>query len=190
EGRLNPQELRAKEDEAILQALEKQRQIGLDILSDGEIRRGSWLTSMAEAVEGFVPQRVEVEWHGPGGGREGSTALAAGARLRKQRKLTAHELPFLKKHSSGPFKVTVPAPSNFLVASYKAGVTDKFYPTPADLLRDVVKIVHDEIQWLVSEGVEYIQLDAPYYSSYLDPNLRERMLQADRDPDLEFQTGI
>src|SRR5204863_5627300 len=81
-------------------------------------------------------------------------------------------------------------PSNFLVASYKAGVTDKFYPTPADLLRDLVKIVHDEIQWLVSEGVEYIQLDAPYYSSYLDPNLRERMLQADRDPDLEFQTGI
>jgi 5-methyltetrahydropteroyltriglutamate--homocysteine methyltransferase len=145
---------------------------------------------MAEAVEGFIPQRVEVEWHGPGAGREGSTALAAGARLKKVQKLTAHELPFLKKNSSGPFKITVPAPSNFLAASYKLGVTDKFYPTHADFLADLVKIIRDEIQWLVSEGVEYIQLDAPYYSRYLDPSLRERMLQAGRDPDLEFQNGI
>jgi 5-methyltetrahydropteroyltriglutamate--homocysteine methyltransferase len=183
-------DLRAKEDRAILDALERQRQIGLSILSDGEMRRGSWLTDMAEAVDGFVAQRVEVEWHGPGGGREGSTAMAAGGRLKKSRKLTAHELPFLKKNSPGPFKITVPAPSNFLIASYKTGVTDKFYPTPADLLRDLVKIVHDEIQWLASQGVPYIQLDAPYYSQYLDPNTRERMIQAGRDPDAEFRAGI
>ena len=190
EGRLNTEELQAAEDHAILPTLEKQRQIGLDILSDGEMRRGSWLTSMAEAVEGFVPQRVEVEWHGPGGGREGSTALAAGARLHKLRKLTAGELPFLKKHAAGPFKITVPAPSNFLVASYKSGVTDRFYRTPADFLIELADIIRDEIQWLVSEGVTYIQLDAPYYSSYLDPAQRERMQQAGRDPDAELQRGI
>src|SRR2546421_199486 len=153
EGRLTAEELRATEDQAILQALERQRQIGFDILSDGEMRRGSWPTSMAEAVEGFVPQRVEVEWHGPGGGREGSTALAAGAKLRKMRKLTAREVPFLKKHAAGPFKITVPAPSNFLVASYKTGITDKFYPDPSDFLTELAEIIRDEIQWLVSEGV-------------------------------------
>jgi 5-methyltetrahydropteroyltriglutamate--homocysteine methyltransferase len=189
-GRLNTEELRAREDQAILQALERQRQIGLDILSDGEMRRGSWLTSMAEAVEGFVPQRVEVEWHGPGGGREGSTAHAAGGKLRKLRKLTAHELPLLKKEAVGPFKITVPAPSNFLVASYKSGVTDKFYPTPADFLTELSAIIRDEIQWLVSEGVTYIQLDAPYYSAYLDPAQRERMQQTGRDPDAELRRGI
>src|SRR6266699_2400913 len=174
ESKIPLEELKAREDAAILQALEKQQRVGIDILSDGEIRRGSWLTDMAEAVDGFVPQRVEIEWHGPGGGREASTALAAGARLKKQRKLTAHELPFLKKHSPGPFKVTVPSPSNFLVASYKAGVTDKFYPTRIDVLGDLVGIVRDEVQWLCSEGVTYIQLDAPYYSYYLDPSLRQR----------------
>ena len=190
ESKIRWDELRAKEDHAIRQALEKQRRVGIDIFSDGEMRRGSWATDMAEAVEGFVPQRVELDWKGPGGAREGSTLLAAGARLKKARKLTAHELPFLKKHASGPFKVTVPAPSNFVIASYKAGVTDRSYRTHDDFLRDLIEIVRDEIQSLVLEGVSYIQLDAPYYSHYLDPTQRERMRQTGRDPDAEFEKGI
>ena len=91
------------------------------MVTDGEMRRGSWLTDMADAVEGFVPERVVLEWKGPGGGAEGSTAHAVGAKLRKARKLTAHEVPFLKKNARAPFKVTLPAPSNFMVSSYKAG---------------------------------------------------------------------
>jgi 5-methyltetrahydropteroyltriglutamate--homocysteine methyltransferase len=54
ESRLPLEELRSREDEAIEAALEKQRQIGIDIVTDGEMRRGSWLTGMADAVEGFV----------------------------------------------------------------------------------------------------------------------------------------
>jgi len=190
ESKVSLEELRAKEDHAIRQALEKQRRVGIDILSDGEMRRGSWATGMAEAVEGFVAQRVELEWKGPGGGREGSTLLAAGAKLKKTCKLTAHELPFLKKHAPGAFKVTVPAPSNFVLASYRAGVTDRFYRTHGDFLCNLADIIRDEIQWLVSEGVTYIQLDAPYYSHYLDPTQRERMRQTGRNPDAEFENGI
>ena len=142
------------------------------------MRRGSWLTDMADAVEGFVPEKVTLDWKGPGGGAEGSTAQVAGAKLRKARKLTAHELPLLKQAAGGPFKITLPAPSNFVLASYKPGVTDPFYPTRADLLRDLVDIVRDEVRWLVSEGVTYIQFDAPYYSHYLDPQQRDRMRAA------------
>ena len=190
EGRLTREELRSIEDRSILHALEKQRELGLGIFTDGEMRRGSWLRDMADAVEGFVPQKVELEWKGPGGGREGSTALAAGAKLRKVRKLTGHEMPFIKKAAPGAFKITVPAPSNFLVASYKAGITDKFYPTYGEFLEDLVEIIRDEIQWLVTEGATYIQLDAPYYSHYLDPRQRERMQQAGRNPDEEFDEAI
>ena len=190
EGRLTREELRSIEDRSILHALEKQRELGLGIFTDGEMRRGSWLTDMADAVEGFVPQKVELEWKGPNGGREGSTALAAGAKLRKVRKLTGHEMPFIKKAAPGAFKITVPAPSNFLVASYKAGITDKFYPTYGEFLEDLVEIIRDEIQWLVTEGATYIQLDAPYYSHYLDPRQRERMQQAGRNPDEEFDEAI
>ena len=190
EGRATPGQLRAAEDIAIAEALRKQREIGLDILSDGEMRRGSWLTDMAEAVDGFVSDAVALEWKGPGGGVEVSTARAAGGKLHKTRKLTAHETPFLKAHAGGPFKVTLPAPSNFLVASYKPGISERAYPTRVELLADVVQIVRDEVQWLVSEGVPYIQFDAPYYSHYLDPRQRDRLRQAGLDPDRELENGI
>ena len=190
EGRLSEQDLRAAEDRAIQDALQKQREAGLPVYSDGEMRRGSWLTDMADAVAGFVRDKVVLEWKGPGGGAEGSTANAVGAILRKMRKLTGHELPILKQCAPGRFKITLPAPSNFMVASFKPGVTDRFYPTHEDLLRDVVEIVRDEVRWLVAEGVTYIQFDAPYYSHYLDPTQREQMRRAGRDPDREFEAGI
>src|SRR5580704_3358573 len=97
QGRTALDALRAAEDCAIADAIQKQREIGLDIVSDGEMRRASWLTDMADAVEGFVPDKVTLEWKGPGGGAEGSTAQAAGAKLKKLRKLTGHELPLLKR---------------------------------------------------------------------------------------------
>lgn len=189
-GRLPASELRAAEDCAIAEALRKQSEIGLDIVTDGEMRRGSWLTDMADAVDGFVREKVMLEWKGPGGGEEASTANAVGGKLRKQRQLTGHELPFLQQEADKNFKITLPAPSNFIVSSYKRGVTDRFYPTPTDLLEDLVAIVRDEIEWLVSEGVSYIQFDAPYYSHYLDPKQRDRMRAEGRDADEELETGI
>src|SRR5580700_5295084 len=168
-GRLPLDALREREDSAILGAVRKQRDLGLDIFTDGELRRGSWLTDMAEAVEGFVSDRVNMNWKGPHGGVEASTANAVGAKLHKARKLTGEELPTLQKLAPGQCKITLPAPSNFMLASYKRGLTDKFYPTSADLLRDLVEIIRDEVQWLAASGVTYIQFDAPYYSHYLDP---------------------
>jgi 5-methyltetrahydropteroyltriglutamate--homocysteine methyltransferase len=104
--------------------------------------------------------------------------------------MTGHEVPFLKKNTHGPFKVTLPAPSNFMLASYKAGITDKFYPTHADLLKDLVEIVRDDVKWLVSEGVQYIQFDAPFYSHYLDPLQRARLRQSGRNPDKELENAV
>jgi len=138
------EDLHAIEDRAIAEALEKQRAIGLDVVTDGEMRRASWLADMAAAVEGFGPARLILDWKGPGGGAEATHASAVIAKLRKVRKLTGHEVPFLKKSAAMPFKMTVPAPSNFMVASYTAGVTDKIYATHADLLRELAA-THDAI---------------------------------------------
>jgi 5-methyltetrahydropteroyltriglutamate--homocysteine methyltransferase len=189
-GSLALPQLRAEEDRAVLEVLKKQNDLGLDVLTDGEIRRGSWLTDMADAVDGFVSERVPLEWKGPGAGVEGSTAHAAGAKLRKLRKMTGHEVPFLQKNARALFKVTLPAPSNFMQISYKPGITEKFYPTHADLLEDLVTIVRDDVQWLIAEGVQYIQFDAPYYSHYLDPEGQTRMRQAGYDPHRELESAI
>lgn len=190
DGRLPAAELRQLEDLAIRDAVQKQREVGLDILSDGEMRRGSWLTDMADAVDGFVRQKVMLDWRGPGGGPEASSANAVGAKLRKVRMLTGQEVPLLQSLAPGQFKITLPAPSNFMVASYKPGLTDQFYPAHSDLLEDLVKIVRDEVDWLVAQGVTYIQFDAPFYSHYLDPRHRADMKKQGRDPDRELEEGI
>jgi 5-methyltetrahydropteroyltriglutamate--homocysteine methyltransferase len=190
EKRLNQEELREIEDKAILDALGKQNAAGLDRITDGEFRRGSWLTDMADAVEGFVRDRVVLDWKGPGGGPEVSSANAVGAKLRRTRELTAHEVPFLLNSSKRPFKVTLPAPSNFVVCSYRSGISEKVYGTRAELLHDLTAIIRDEVQWLISQGVTYIQFDAPYYTHYLDPQHRAQMQAEGRDPDRELADGI
>ena len=73
-----------------------------------------------------------------------------------------------------------------MLASYQPGITDKFYASQEDLLQDLVGIVNDENRWLASQGVTYIQMDAPFYSHYLDPEKRKQM----PDPDAEFDKAI
>jgi 5-methyltetrahydropteroyltriglutamate--homocysteine methyltransferase len=189
-GRLSLDELRKVEDRAILGALALQREIGLDVFTDGEYRRGSWLTDMAEAVEGFVDHRVVMEWRGPGGRPEGSTAKVVGAKLRQTRRITAHEVAILKRHAPGSFKMTIPSPSVFMIASYKPGISDRYYPTRTDLLRELVPIVRNEIMALRDEGVPYIQLDSPQYTFYVDRQTRERLRQTGVDPDTALDEAV
>ena len=113
QGQLTLDELRNIEDSAILDVLELQREVGVEVFSDGEFRRGSFLTGFAEAVEGFGPasSAVSWEWHGPEGGMIRTTARPVESKLRQIRRLTAHESSFLKEHSSGPFKITIPSPT-------------------------------------------------------------------------------
>jgi 5-methyltetrahydropteroyltriglutamate--homocysteine methyltransferase len=190
EGRLAADGLRKVEDSAILEALELQRHVGLDVVTDGEFRRGSWLTGMADAVEGFVADRIVVEWHGPGGGPEASTAKVVGARLEQRHRLTGEEVTFLRTHARGPFKVTVPTPSSFLLVSFKPGLTDRWYASRSEMVGELGRIVRRELQALLAEGVRYLQLDAPYYTSYLDARVRERLRQNGVDPDRAFDDSI
>jgi 5-methyltetrahydropteroyltriglutamate--homocysteine methyltransferase len=190
QGRLAADALRMIEDQAILDALELQRRVGLDVYMDGEFRRTGWMTDLIDAVEGFVPERVPIEWRGPGGGVEGSLAHVAGGRLRQVRRLAGHESSFLKAHAPGPIKMTVPSPSVFMLISYKPGITDKFYATRSDFLRELVPIVHGELRALIDEGVPYVQLDAPQYGNYVDPQLREQIRRVGVDPHRAFDEAV
>jgi 5-methyltetrahydropteroyltriglutamate--homocysteine methyltransferase len=182
-GALSKETLREQEDAAILQALERQRRAGLEIFTDGEFRRGSWITDMAEAVDGFVPQSRIVEWRGPGGGAEPSTSNVVGARLSRRRRLTGDQTTFLRQRAPGSIKMTLPAPSNFWVVGWKAGVSDRAYASRSEMLRDVVRIVRDEIQALIADGIDYIQMDAPYYGVFIDQQHRATLRHAGIDPD-------
>ena len=161
-GRLSLEQLRDIENTAILAALEMQRQVGIDVFTDGEYRRSWWAGDLADAIEGVIDDPDAVftpAWQGPHGAQADTTAAAigfgeqvVGAKLRQLRRLTAHESGFLKQHAPGPFKITLPGPMSRALVWYKPGLTDKFYPTPADLVQEIVGIMRREVQALAGRG--------------------------------------
>ena len=89
-GEISRAALAEQEDAAILKALDRQRAVGLEVFTDGEFRRGSWITDMADAVDGFVAQSRTVQWHTPAGdlAPEASTSNVVGAKLQAETRMT------------------------------------------------------------------------------------------------------
>ena len=194
EGRMDQEELRAIEDQAILEALERQRSAGLEVFSDGEFRRTGFQNDLIESVEGFVdtdtPAVVRV-WQGPGGEpSEQGTRQVVGGKLTKFRSLTGHQREFLQAHAPGPVKMTLPSPSQFPAISFQPGLSDRFYPTRSELLWEIAGIIKSEIAELVEAGVDYIQMDAPRYSYYVDPRWRQHLQDLGEDPDRMFEEAV
>lgn len=184
EGRIGIEELRAAEDEAIVQALAVQREVGLPIYSDGEYRRKSFLSELAAAVDGFVDSHAVMPWRGDDSQPDKrSTSKVAGAKLRKQRRLTGHEVAFLAKHAPGPFKATIPELSYFTIASWQPGVSDTAYPRRIDLIDDLAAIQRSELTGMLADGVTYLQLDSVGYTTLIDQEHRDRVAGSGTDPD-------
>ncbi len=169
-------ELRALEDSHILGVLAKQKELGFDIFTDGELRRRNFMSDFTDAVEGFdLADAVARSWKA-GQSKDAPVSSVTGivtGKLRAVRPLTGHELTFLKQHSPGAIKMTLPSATQFPAISFKRGVTDKFYANHSALLWDIVEIMKVEMARLAAEGVKYIQIDAPRYSYFMDPKWRE-----------------
>lgn len=205
DGRISDDELRRVEDAAILRALEMQRQVGLSVYSDGEYRRGNWAGDFSTAVEGYVPGEVPIsfDWRMPDNTRraEGTVAEAIrtvpqqagaviGERLRQKRRLTAHEVGFLKEHAGGPFKVTLPATSYIVARGWKPGVSDRVYGSRWELVDQVSQMMRAEIDGLAAEGVPYIQVDNPHWPDYIPEDRREAWRAIGVDPDKAMDEDI
>ena len=194
EGRIGRDELREVEDLAILNVLTRQQAAGVRVFTDGEFRRTGFQNDLIEAVEGFVdtdqPAVVRV-WRGPGGEPvEQGTRQVVGSKLCRRRGLTENQVGFLQENSPGPIKVTVPSPSQYPAISFQPGITDRFYPTRSDLLWEIAGFIKAEIAALLDSGVPYIQIDAPRYSYYVDPQWRQHLRDLGEDPDLMFEEAI
>jgi 5-methyltetrahydropteroyltriglutamate--homocysteine methyltransferase len=172
----DPARLREIEDRHVRRVLARQQALGLDVFTDGELRRKNFMSDFTDAVDGFDFQDAVARAWQAGAAAPAPVSSVTGVvtgRLRRVRPLTAHELAFLQAESPGPVKMTLPSATQFPAIAFKRGVTDRVYPTHADLLRDVTAIVRDEVQALAAAGVPYIQIDAPRYSYYVDPKWRE-----------------
>ncbi len=172
----DPERLRALEDRHILRALAKQKELGFEIYTDGELRRRNFMSDFTDAVDGFDLGGAVARTWDAGQAKEASVSSVTGivrAKLRQARPLTGHELSFMKENCPGAIKMTLPSATQFPAISFKRGVTDKAYKDHSALLWDIVEIMKVELARLSSEGVKYIQIDAPRYSYFMDPKWRD-----------------
>lgn len=176
-SKITPPAFKRIEDRAVDQAVALQEGVGLEVLTDGEMRRLSFQSQMTAAVEGFAEHDIDAflwgSWHSEelGDWCVERPPLGLVSKLRRRRHLAAEEFVYLRARTSGTPKVTLPSPSlfvNFWIPE-RAG---EVYPTLDALLDDVVAILRDEVAELVRLGATYIQLDAPHYTSLLDPRQR------------------
>ncbi len=170
---------KAVEDQAVDEAVALQEEAGLQVLTDGEMRRTSFQSQMTEAVDGFGDHTLDAflwgNWHGDetvGNRRlERPAALGVVDRLVRRRHLSSEEFTYLRARTGRTPKVTLPSPSlwaNF----WSPERSGKAYPTLDRFLSDVADILRDEVAELVRLGAAYIQLDAPHYTLLIDPETR------------------
>ncbi len=207
-GQLVLEELRSLEDECILRALAMQRQTGIDVLSDGEYRRSSWMEAWERVLAPFQvvgASRASANanigrWRGAGAALVDTQARAMAPRkfigkivdLQKVERMTAHEASFLQQHAQGQaFKITMPGVGHFAGNAFKAGITDQVYRTRLDMARHIAMVQRREIEALIAQGVPYIQLDSLRYVIQLaDPERREAIKAAGIDPEKDLDDTI
>ncbi|NIO11408.1 MAG: methionine synthase [Deltaproteobacteria bacterium] len=176
-GMIDRLKLQPLEEKHIQRVLERQKELGLTIFTDGEFRRSNFMSDFSESVEGIEEnETIPRAWQT---GEEQSSVKALSVpgvvvgKIKQTKRLTQREVEFLKLHSPGDIKITLPSANQFPAIFYKKGVTDRYYPRHSDLLWDIVPVIKAEVQSLVAEGVPYVQIDAPRYSFYFDPKWRE-----------------
>jgi len=190
-GQLAADELRAVEDRAIQRVLQRQVEVGLDVLTDGEFRRSSFMSPLMEAVDGFVTLPAKLlDWQGRQGEAERHNELVVSERIVQKRRLLADEAAFMLRHAPRAFKITVPSPMIYATSCYRKAVSGVVYPALSDLTRELATIVSAEIGALVREGVKYIQLDAPNYTHFADPRRRVILEAEGIDLDTAFEDAI
>jgi 5-methyltetrahydropteroyltriglutamate--homocysteine methyltransferase len=192
-GGSSVQQLRALEDKHILQALQRQKELGFKIFTDGELRRLNFMSDFNDAVEGLdESDNLLRSWQA--GGSANAPSRVPGivvGKLKQTRRLTQHELAFMKQQSPGDIKVTLPTANQFPAIYYKKGISDKVYPSYSNFLWDIVPIIKSEIEALVGEGTHYVQIDAPRYSYYIDPKWRNYVKnEMGLDPDQALDEAI
>lgn len=196
EGEGTQQELTAAEDKAILAAIEMQRQVGIDVFVDGEFRRRSYMMGLYDAIEGFEVPAVSYEGGGSiwrGKPREGYPRVnypVAAGKLNPRRRLAGEEAAFLKAHSPGPYKVTLPGAQMIGSTAFRPGITDPFYANRGELMHELAGILRKEVEALIADGVPYIQIDAPAYTQFADPIWRERLQAAGMNLDAALTEAI
>ena len=195
-------------DRAVLEALKYQEEAGTDIISDGEQRRDNFYSYVVGKIAGMQLMKVsELLDYANDRARleEVLRALDVPAfaikspivteKISAKEGLSLDELAFLKNHTDRAIKIPLPGPYMLTRSSWFEGLSDKIYPTPEDLARDVVTILREETLALKAQGVDFIQYDEPILTQVvLGEETSETFMCASlpqrRDPTTELEFAL
>src|SRR5262249_15890272 len=152
--RLQEPYLAQAQDDATLLAIRAQEDAGLDIVTDGEIRRESYSNRFATALEG-----VDLDNPGTALDRSGhpNPAPRIGGKIRRKHAVEVGDLKFLKAHTTRKAKITVPGPFTMLQQAQ-----NDFYKSEEEAALDYADAVNAEIKDLFAAGADIVQIDEPY----------------------------
>ncbi len=173
-GGVSAFEFKRIEDRAVNEAVALQEAVGIDTVTDGEMRRDLFLSQLAQSTSGFekLPPTKYVWYHMDGTEDVATLTYGLTGRLRRKRSLSSEELSYLRGRTDRPVKVTVPSPTMF-VFYWVPGISEGAYPSITEFLDDVTDILRDEVAELARLGARYIQIDAPELGIGLEPRQQE-----------------
>jgi 5-methyltetrahydropteroyltriglutamate--homocysteine methyltransferase len=176
---LAPDRYEKEMDAAIGYIVALQEHAGLDVLTDGEWRRKSYIGVIAELAHGF-----ELGYN-PADGRPWTIVVDKLAPRKPG--FIAQEIAFLKKMTDRQIKATVPSPALLGERMWHSEKSVKAYPTREDFVRDCVPILRKELQLIKEAGADIIQIDDPHLCLFVDPEVRSRYDNADAAADFSVE---
>jgi 5-methyltetrahydropteroyltriglutamate--homocysteine methyltransferase len=155
-----PEALEQAQDDATLLAIRAQEKAGLDIITDGEMRRESYSNRFATALDG-----VDTENHGTALDRSGhpNPVPRVVGRIRRRHAVEARDVQFLRANTDRMIKITVPGP---FTMSQQA--QNDFYKDEGEMANDYAEAVNAEIRDLFAAGADIVQIDEPYMQARPD----------------------
>ncbi len=186
-GRIDATELRAAEDDAIQQAVQMQRDVGLQSATDGEFRRASWHMDFIYQIGGVgkSPGNLAVRFHNPSGDIEFTpAALHIGGKIKLDKTIFADDFGYLKSavQEATP-KLTIPSPNMVHYRGGPAAIDHDVYPDMDEFWSDLSAAYNDEVRRLAALGCTYLQLDDTSLAYLNDPGQRAEI--AGRGEDAE-----
>jgi 5-methyltetrahydropteroyltriglutamate--homocysteine methyltransferase len=189
-GALTPAAYKQVEDRAVDEAVALQQNAGLDVITDGEMRRYAFFGHLVEALEGFDKYAGwSITFHDDEGHEANVQRPVVVSKLTWKRQMAVEEFTYLRGRTRVPAKVTLLSAQQ-ASAYYEPDKSKSAYATRDAYLADLVDFTRREIAELQRLGCEYVQIDAPQYAALLDEKIREGYRQRGADPDKMLAASV
>jgi 5-methyltetrahydropteroyltriglutamate--homocysteine methyltransferase len=187
QGRIEADELRAIEDEAIRGIVRMQEDVGLQSATDGEFRRTSWHMDFIYQLDGIhtADDTVKVRFHNEQGDIEFTTAaLHVDGKIGLSKTIFGDAFRFLQDTATAAMpKLTIPSPSMVHYRGGRAAIDESVYPDMESFWADLVAAYREEVRRLGDLGCTYLQFDDTSLAYMNDPQQRQYIASIGGDPE-------